>query len=332
MIEQDSNILIVGGAGYIGAQMVAVLAAEGFTPVVLDNLSGGHAEAVAGAELIVGDAGDAVLLDQMLGTRRFAAVLHFASLIQVGESVNDPGKYYANNVAVTVTLLNALMRHGVKHFVFSSTAAIFGEPDYTPIDENHPTRPVNPYGRGKRMVEEMLADYTRAYGLRYGCLRYFNAAGADPDGARGECHEPETHLIPLVLRAASGRQPHITVFGEDYPTRDGTCERDYIHIVDLCDAHLRLLRYLWDGGEERHFNLGTGEGHTVREVIDATRRVTEKEIPVRMAARRPGDAAVLIADGAKARQVLEWRPRYSDLDTILRHAWVWEQRRRLPPP
>ena len=320
------TILIVGGAGYIGSHMVKLLASQGFGVTVLDNLCNGHREAVTQGELVVGDAGDNALLDRLFLQTRFDAVMHFASHIQVGESVSDPGKYYENNVNQTVALLNAMIRHRVDYFIFSSTAAIFGEPDYTPIDEQHPEQPLNPYGKSKWMVERLLTDYHAAYGLHYGCLRYFNAAGADPEGQLGECHEPETHLIPLVLQAASGRRKNITIFGDDYPTPDGTCIRDYIHILDLCQAHLQLMDYLWKGGEERQFNLGTGKGYSVREIIKTAEKISGKTIPVEMANRRPGDPAVLVADGSKARKILNWTPAYSDLETILKHAWAWEEK------
>lgn len=322
---QNSTILVIGGAGYIGSHMLRRLSEAGRRALVLDNLSTGHRKAVGDAELIVGDAGDAALLNTLFSERAIGCVMHFASSILVGESMSDPGKYYDNNVARSVTLLNAMVRHKVPHFIFSSTAAIFGNPDYTPIDETHPTRPINPYGRSKLMVEQMLEDYARSYGLRYGSLRYFNAAGAHPAGGIGECHEPETHLIPLVLQAASGRRPSITVFGNDYDTPDGTCIRDYIHVCDLADAHLLLLEALEGGMDSACFNLGTGEGYTVMQVIEEARRVSGCEIPALIEARRPGDPAVLIADGSAARRQLGWFPTFSDLPTIIRHAWAWEK-------
>jgi UDP-glucose 4-epimerase len=238
----------------------------------------------------------------------------------------DPGKYYRNNVAATQTLLDGMRAHGVSRFIFSSTAAIFGDPQYVPIDEAHPKAPINPYGRSKWFVEQMLEDYQRAYGLQSVCLRYFNAAGADPDGALGECHEPETHLIPLILQVASGRRPHITVYGADYPTPDGTCIRDYIHVEDLCQAHLLALRQLLNGAGSARYNLGNGSGYSVREVIEAARRVTGHPIPVVMGARREGDPPVLVADASAARAALGWQPRYPALETIVAHAWAWERR------
>jgi len=320
------SILVVGGAGYIGAHMVKLLRDTGFAVAVADDLSSGRREAVPGADLHVGDIGDAGFVDGVLRTVRPAAVMHFASFIQVGESVIDPAKYYRNNVGATQVLLDAMRAHGVPNFIFSSTAAIFGDPQYVPIDEAHPSQPINPYGRSKWMVEQMLADYDAAYGLKSVCLRYFNAAGADPQGALGECHEPETHLVPLVLQVASGRRPHITVYGDDYPTADGSCVRDYIHVADLCDAHLLALRQLLDGAGSARYNLGNGNGFSVLEVIESARRVTGHAIPVVIGARRAGDPPVLVADATAARERLGWQPRYADLDTIVAHAWAWERR------
>ncbi|MFN7183861.1 MAG: UDP-glucose 4-epimerase GalE [Thermomonas haemolytica] len=319
-------ILVVGGAGYIGSHMVKQLRREGFAVAVADDLSSGRREAVLGAPLHVGDIGDAGFVDRLLQEVRPAAVMHFASFIQVGESVADPAKYYRNNVAATQVLLDGMRAHSVTRFIFSSTAAIFGDPQYTPIDEAHPKAPINPYGRSKWFVEQVLEDFDRAYGLKSVCLRYFNAAGADPEGALGECHEPETHLIPLILQVASGRRPHITVYGEDYPTADGTCIRDYIHVEDLCQAHLLALRQLLAGGESARYNLGNGNGYSVREVIEAARRVTGHPIPVQVGARRAGDPPVLVADASAARRVLGWQPRHADLERILADAWAWERR------
>jgi UDP-glucose 4-epimerase len=320
------NILVVGGAGYIGSHMVNCLLKDGLTPIVLDNLSSGHAEAVTGAELIIGDIADSELLDSIFTTHKISAVMHFASYIQVGESVVNPAIYYDNNVARTINLLNAMVRHKVLHFIFSSTAAIFGNPAHLPINEAHPTNPINPYGRSKLMVEQLLSDYHAAYGLQYGCLRYFNAAGAEPNGEIGERHDPETHLIPLVLQVASGRRANIKIFGNDYDTQDGTCLRDYIHVCDLADAHLLCLRKLQAGLPYGHFNLGTGKGYSVQEVVDISSRVTGKPIQVQMEARRAGDPATLIADGASARSTLGWQPTMSDLETIITDAWRWEQK------
>lgn len=251
--------------------------------------------------------------------------MHFASHIQVGESVSHPAKYYDNNVSRTITLLNMMVRHNVLNFIFSSTAAIFGNPQQALINEEHPMQPINPYGRSKWMIEQLLPDYYSAYGLRYGCLRYFNAAGAHPNGNIGECHEPETHLIPLILQAASGRRSHINVFGDDYPTEDGTCVRDYIHVCDLSDAHLLLLRALQDGMKYGRFNLGTGTGYSIIQVLNTAKEVTGRTIDFKMQPRRAGDPPALVADGRAARSQLGWNPKLSELSTIIDHAWQWEK-------
>jgi UDP-glucose 4-epimerase len=318
-------VLVVGGAGYIGSHMVKRLQRAGYAPVVLDNLSQGRRSAVGSAPLIVGELGDSAVLDVVFQAWPIAAVMHFASFIQVGESVAQPATYYHNNVSNTVALLQAMVRHRVSRFIFSSTAAIFGDPEYTPIDEQHPKAPINPYGRTKLMVEQILADFESAYGLQSCCLRYFNAAGADPDGDLGECHEPETHLIPLVLQAASGRRASVTVFGRDYNTPDGTCIRDYIHVNDLADAHLLALEFLLAGGASTRFNLGNGAGYSINEVIEAAKRVTGRAISVTDGARRPGDPARLVADPTLARVTLGWTPQCSGLDAIIADAWAWEQ-------
>ena len=318
------KILVTGGAGYIGSHMVKRLVREGHSAVILDNLSTGHADAVRYGDFVQGDTGDAALLDRLFQGHDFAAVMHFAAFSLVGESVADPAKYFQNNVCNAKNLLDAMIRHGVPRFIFSSTAAIFGEPAYSPIDEAHPSRPINPYGRSKLMVEGMLDDYSRAYGLHSVSLRYFNAAGADPEGELGERHEPESHLIPLVLRAASGRRDRISVYGTDYDTQDGTCVRDYIHVWDLCEAHLLALEWLLAGGGTRVFNLGNGQGYSVREVIEVAKRVTGVDIRVEEAARRTGDPAVLVADAALAERELGWRRSYPGLEQIVQHAWAWE--------
>ena len=320
------TILVTGGAGYIGAQMVKALRQAGFRPVVLDDLSSGHRSAVRGEELHVGDVGDAAFVDRVLAEVRPAAVMHFAGYIQVGESVADPGKYFRNNVSSTQVLLDAMRARGIARFIFSSTAAIFGDPQYVPIDEAHPKAPINPYGRSKWFVEQLLEDYDHAYGLKSVCLRYFNAAGADPDNEIGERHDPETHLVPLILQVASGRRPHIGVYGDDYPTADGTCVRDYVHVADLCDAHLLALRQLLGGAGSARYNLGNGNGFSVREVIETARRITGHPIPVIVEPRRAGDPPSLVADAAAARAALGWTPRYADLHTIVAHAWACEQR------
>lgn len=318
------TILVVGGAGYIGSHMVKYLHNVGCDVVVVDNLSSGHADAVLHGTLHQVDLADKVGLKQVFHNYDISGVMHFASSILVGESVQNPAKYYHNNVANTLNLLDTMVEQAVTQFIFSSTAAIFGEPQTTPIDEHHPKYPINPYGRSKWMVEQVLADYDRAYGLKSICLRYFNAAGADPDGQLGERHSPETHLVPLVLQAASGRREHITVFGQDYDTPDGTCIRDYIHIVDLCQAHWLALQQLDAGGDSTAFNLGNGTGFSVKQVIDSTRAVTGREIPVLLGERRAGDPARLVADAGQAQAVLGWQPQYSDLTTIIEHAWRWE--------
>jgi UDP-glucose 4-epimerase len=319
------RILVTGGAGYIGSHMTRCLLEAGHEVTVLDNLAAGHRDAVPARVLVRADLQHRVLLDSVLSARRFDGVMHFAAHIEVGESVAQPAKYYANNVVNTLTLLDAMVRHGVARFIYSSTAAIFGEPRYVPIDEAHPRAPVNPYGRSKLMVEEILADYERAYGLRHSALRYFNAAGADPAGRLGERHDPESHLIPLVLRAASGRASRVQIFGTDYDTPDGTCIRDYVHVCDLCDAHLLALQRLRDGGASRAYNLGNGSGYSVRQVVDTARTVTARDVSVVAQPRRPGDPARLVADARLARQELDWRPRYPELDTIIAHAWAWER-------
>lgn len=320
------RILVVGGAGYIGSHMVWHLSRLGARVTVLDDLSSGHRDAVLHGECIVGSLADTQLLDRVLAEGRFDAVMHFASYIQVGESVRDPAKYYSNNVVNTLNLLEAMQRHGVLRFIFSSTAAVYGNPAYVPIDEAHPQQPINPYGRSKLMIEQVLADFAQAYGMQSVCLRYFNAAGAHPDGLLGERHDPETHLIPLVLQAASGRLPHITVFGRDYDTPDGTCIRDYVHVMDLAQAHGQALQYLMAGGASAVFNLGNGNGFSVQEVIDVARRVSGRAIAVLEGQRRAGDPPRLVADPRLAREVLGWQPQYADLEAIVRHAWAWEQK------
>lgn len=320
------KILVVGGAGYIGSHMVKMLVDGGHTVTTFDNLSSGFRDAVLGGDFVQGDLADLSAIDNVFKTFQPEAVMHFASYIQVGESVQHPDKYYLNNFTNTLNLLNAMVKHQVKNFIFSSTAAVFGEPEYVPIDEAHAKNPLNPYGRSKLMVEHVLADYERAYGLKSVCLRYFNAAGADPSGLLGERHEPETHLIPLVLQAISGRRPQINVFGRDYDTPDGTCIRDYIHIVDLCSAHLLALTHLAENGISMRFNLGNGTGFSVQEVISAAEKITGKKVKVVEGPRREGDPARLVADATLAKNTLAWQPVYTDLETIIAHAWQWEMR------
>lgn len=315
------KVLVTGGAGYIGSHMVRHLAAHGCDVVVYDNLSTGHDWAVPGATLETGDLRDQAYLEQFFQRHRFEAVIHFAARSLVGESRQKPLDYYENNVVGTINLARCCLEHGVKRFVFSSTAAVYGEPDSLLIPESAPLAPINPYGATKVACERMLADA----GVPHVCLRYFNAAGAAPDGRLGESHEPETHLIPRLLQVASGRADGFTLYGDDYPTPDGTCIRDYVHVEDLAEAHRLALEYLDAGGLSRALNCGYGRGHSVREVIEACQRVTGVSIPIETAARREGDPPRLVADGRDLRETLDWEPRYEDLDTIIEHAWRWEQ-------
>lgn len=318
------KVLVVGGAGYIGSHMVKMLSKAGHDVTTLDNLSNGYRDAVKYGEFVEGDIADAALLDSLFADHAFDGVMHFASYIQVGESVEKPSMYYRNNVSNTQVLLDAMVEHGIKSFIFSSTAATFGEPDYIPIDEAHSQKPINPYGHSKLMVEQILRDFDHAYDLKSVSLRYFNAAGADPDGELGERHIPETHLIPLVLQAASGRRDNITIFGADYDTPDGTCIRDYIHINDLCSAHLLGLEHLVAGGETKAYNMGNGLGYSIKELIDIAKEVTGKAFTVLMGERRDGDPARLVADSSLLQKELGWKPEFAGLDVILRHAWEWE--------
>ncbi|OGT47418.1 MAG: UDP-glucose 4-epimerase GalE [Gammaproteobacteria bacterium RIFCSPHIGHO2_12_FULL_41_20] len=315
-------ILVVGGAGYIGSHMLLALRAAGFQPIVLDNLSKGCRDAVLDALLVEGDIADEALLNKVFSTYHFAAVMHFASFIEVGESVRLPLKYYENNMAASLTLLKVMLQHNVKNFVFSSTAAVYGEPKYIPIDEAHPVQPINPYGKSKWMLEQVLQDLSSSHGLRFAALRYFNAAGADPQGRLAERHHPETHLIPLILQAARDERAAITIYGKDYPTADGTCIRDYIHVTDLCEAHLLALRALLEGASSMTYNLGTGRGYSVEQVIQVARVVTQCVISVEVGARRAGDPISLIANAARAQRELHWQPCYPELETIVRHAWA----------
>jgi len=328
---QKYTILIVGGAGYIGSHMVKMLAKDGHRVIVLDNLTTGFADAARfGEKLIVGDLADESLLDQIFTDYQFDAVMHFAAASLVGESMENPAKYYRNNVSNTLNLLDVMVKHQVLNFVFSSTAAIFGEPEYTPIDEQHPKNPINPYGASKLMVERILDDYAAAYGLNSVCLRYFNACGADPEGDLGEMHDPETHLIPLVLQAASGRRDNIKIFGTDYETPDGTCIRDYIHIMDICRAHAlslhKILKKEIKGSNK--FNLGNGNGYSVKEIIEASKYIIKKDkkyIKVIEVNRRNGDPEILIADNKKAKKILEYESEKSSLKQMIHDAWEWEK-------
>ncbi|RII27933.1 MAG: UDP-glucose 4-epimerase GalE [Geobacter sp.] len=320
------KILVVGGAGYIGSHMVRELLDKGFDPLVLDNLSTGHAWAVPEGRLIEGDLADRDGLDRLFAGHDFGAVMHFASFIQVGESVTAPLKYYQNNVANTLNLLSAMERGGVKRFVFSSTAAVYGTPETVPVVETAPLRPENPYGHSKLMIEQVLADCGHAWGLQSACLRYFNAAGAHPSGEIGEAHDPESHLIPIILQAALGRRDVITINGEDYDTPDGTCIRDYIHVCDLASAHTLALQALLDGKGSLTCNLGNGTGYSIREVIEVCRKVTGRTIPVATGPRRPGDPARLVASAGKLVTEFGWKPQYADLESIVETAWRWMMR------
>ncbi len=319
------NILVTGGAGYIGSHTVRQLVAQGHKVTVLDALQNGHAQAIVDPEvtLVKGDLGDPTVVYPLLLNGKFDAVVHFAAYIEVGESVVDPLKYYENNIARPLTLLRAMMLAGTKKFVFSSTCATYGVPTQIPIPETEKQDPINPYGSSKFMLERVCKDCDRAYGLKSVFLRYFNASGSSDDGAIGEDHSPETHLIPIVLQAIKGLRPSLTVFGTDYDTPDGTCIRDYIHVDDLADAHLRAVDYLMKGGETNWFNLGTGKGLSVKEIIDAAEKVTGKPCPVTYGDRREGDPPRLIADSRKAAEVLGWIPKHQDAYHIVETAWKW---------
>ena len=332
MVE-PSTILVTGGAGYIGSHAVKALQQAGYRVLVLDNLSYGHGELLAplGVELIVGDTHDRPLLDRIFRDYAIVAVMHFAAFIAVGESVHHPARYYRNNVVGSLTLLEAMLAAEVKKFVFSSTCAVYGLPQAIPMTEDHPLHPLSPYAASKRMIEQMLADFDQAYGLKSVIFRYFNASGADPTGQLGEDHHPETHLIPLALLTALGHRPHLSLFGTDYDTPDGTAIRDYIHVCDLADAHVLGLQYLLNNGESEVFNLGNGNGFSVREVIQTAEQVTGLSISVVESPRRGGDAPVLVGSSTKAQQGLAWQPRYAGLETIIGHAWQWHQQRHPKP-
>lgn len=319
----QNAVLVTGGAGYIGAHACKALAKAGYTPVAYDNLSRGHREFVRWGPLVEGDLADSSQLNATLGEYRPVAAMHFASFAYVAESIRQPELYFSNNVGGSLSLFETLRHAGNLPIVFSSTCATYGLPDTTPIDETAPQRPVNPYGESKLMVERALHWFSAAHGTRYVSLRYFNAAGADPDGEIGERHEPETHLIPLVLGAAAGQGDPVAIFGTDYPTPDGTAIRDYIHVQDLAEAHVRALGYLLSGGASAAINLGTGRGHSVRAVIAAAERVTGRKVPYREAERRSGDPPILVADARRAATLLRWQPVLSRLDDMIATAWEW---------
>jgi len=316
-------ILIAGGAGYIGSHTNKLLNQKGYSTVVFDNLIYGHREFVKWGEFFFGDLSDREVIRECFKRYPIKAVMHFSAFAYVGESMENPSKYYFNNVVNTLNLLEVMKEMGVRHFIFSSTCAVYGIPERLPITEDHPKNPVNPYGRTKFMIEEILKDYERAYGIKYINLRYFNAAGADPEGEIGEWHDPETHLIPLTIYTALGLRDSIRIFGTDYPTKDGTCIRDYIHVMDLADAHIKALEYLKREGRSDSFNLGNGEGYSVREVIKAVKEVSGRDFRVIETGRREGDPPVLISDSRKAEALLGWRSRYKDIKVIVETAWKW---------
>lgn len=322
------TILVTGGAGYIGSHTTKYLIGNGYNVVVLDNLVYGHKEAVLTPNFEQIDLADKPALDMVFKKHKIDAVIHFAAYTYVGESATQPQKYYWNNVANTLNLLDAMLENGVKNIVFSSTCATYGNPQYTPLDEKHPQSPINVYGRTKLMMEQIMADYESAYGLKYAALRYFNASGADAQGELGESHDPETHLIPLVLQAIKGERANITVFGTDYDTTDGTCIRDYIHVEDLACAHQLAVEKLFAGSDSLQINLGTGIGNSVKEIITAAEEVTGQKVPVVYGERRIGDPAILYAANEKAKKVLNWNPKYTDIKEIIKTAWAWEQNKK----
>ena len=330
MSVDQGTILVTGGAGYIGSHAVLALKRAGYNVLILDNLVYGHSdlvEQVLKVELVVGDTNDRALLDKIFATHNIAAVMHFSAYAYVGESVTDPAKYYRNNVIGTITLLEAMIAAGVKKLVFSSTCATYGVPQKIPLTEDHPQHPINPYGTTKLMVEQILSDFDTAYNFKSVCFRYFNAAGADPSGLLGEDHNPETHLIPLVLLTALNKRDSISIFGTDYDTPDGTCIRDYIHVNDLASAHLLGLEYLLNGGKSDVFNLGNGGGFSVKEVIETAMEVTGKEIKTVECDRRPGDPPALVGSSEKAIKTLGWSPEYPHIKDIISHAWQWHKKR-----
>ncbi len=330
MSSKEQTILVTGGAGYIGSHAGLALKKAGYNVIILDNLSYGHPEIVDDVlqvKLVIGDTSDRALLDKLFTTHKIDAVIHFAAYIAVGESVKEPAKYYSNNVASTLNLLEAMLAQGINKIVFSSTCAVYGMPQEVPMTESHPHNPLSPYAASKDMVERILSDFDTAFNLKSVAFRYFNACGADPGGLLGEDHTPETHLIPLALLTALGKRDSLYIFGTDYDTPDGTCVRDYIHVNDLADAHVLGLEYLLAGGASEVFNLGNGNGFSVREVIETAREVTGLEIPALESDRRPGDAPILVGSSQKVREMLGWNPNYADLKKIISHAWQWHQKR-----
>ena len=330
MNSHNLTVLVTGGAGYIGSHTVLALQEQDYQIIVLDNLVYGHRELIETfpqVKLIVGDINDAGLLKSIFSSYDIVAVIHFAAYAYVGESIENPRKYYRNNVVGSLTLLETMVDHGVNKIVFSSTCATYGIPESVPILEDHPQNPINSYGTSKLTVEKILLDFNQAYGLQSVIFRYFNAAGADPEGRLGEDHDPETHLIPLILYTALGKRSHITIYGTDYPTPDGTCIRDYIHVSDLAQAHVLGLEYLLQGGQTDIFNLGNGSGFSVKEIIETARQVTQQNIPIIEGDRRAGDPPILVGSSQKARQILGWQPQYPLAIDILRHAWSWHQKR-----
>ncbi len=322
----SSKILITGGAGYIGSHTNALFAEKGYETIILDNLIYGHKENILGGKFIKGDISDKKLLHKIFSRNKIDAVVHFAAFAYVGESVENPSKYYNNNVASTITLLDSMIEHGVKNFIFSSTCATYGVPEKMPVTEDMEQNPINPYGASKLMIERIVKDYAVAYGLKYCIFRYFNAAGADPKCRIGERHVPETHIIPLILDAAIGRRECIKIFGTDYPTKDGTCIRDYIHVSDLADAHLKAYEYLVKGGENQFLNLGTNKGISLRELVQTVKDVTGRDFKVIDDERRAGDPPELIGSMDKAEKILGWKPVHSDIENIVRDAWNWHRK------
>ncbi|MBF0226002.1 MAG: UDP-glucose 4-epimerase GalE [Desulfobacterales bacterium] len=319
------NILVVGGAGYIGSHMCKYLSKHNFKPIVLDNLCCGHKESVKWGPFIEGSIEDSTLVDNIFSNYKISAVMHFAAFCYVGESVTEPLKYYQNNVSATINLLESMMKHNILNFIFSSSCATYGEPKKLPIEETEEQNPINPYGKTKLMVEHILKDFEKAYGMKHFCLRYFNAAGADPDGMLGEDHRPETHLIPIAIQAALGRRELVNIYGNNYETKDGTCVRDYIHVEDLAQAHLLALKKILEGEPSGHYNLGNGDGFSVKEIIDIVSKTSGKKIKTIISEKRPGDPAVLVGSNKKAISDLGWNPQYTDIKKIIETAWKWHQ-------